>query len=107
MVVRRTGAKIDRFRYRGADSTDRAQASGPIQTDESTTVIPGRPKGPSPEPMFQRPVFMGSGLAAARRSGMTRVRGFKCQIPTISVALDLKFANAAATKPVRTSNPPH
>src|SRR5713226_6691975 len=31
-----------------------------------------RPKAASPEPIFQRPVFMGSGLAAVRRPGMTR-----------------------------------
>ncbi len=30
-----------------------------------------RPEAASPEPIFQRPVRMGSGLAAARRPGMT------------------------------------
>ena len=35
-------------------------------------VIPGRGRqAANPEPIFQRPVFMGSGLAAARRPGMT------------------------------------
>src|SRR5258707_12318397 len=29
------------------------------------------PRAAGPEPIFQRPVFMGSGLAAARRPGMT------------------------------------
>jgi hypothetical protein len=33
--------------------------------------IPGLPRGQSPESIFQRPVFMDSGLAAARRPGMT------------------------------------
>ena len=31
---------------------------------------------------------MGSGFAAARRSGMTRVTGFKCQIPTTSTTME-------------------
>ena len=34
-------------------------------------VIPGSPGGRGPEPIFQRPVFMGSGLAAVQRPGMT------------------------------------
>src|SRR5438874_304487 len=34
-------------------------------------VIPGCREAAGPEPIFQRPVFMGSGLAAARRPGMT------------------------------------
>ncbi len=36
-------------------------------------VIPGCRAAAGPEPIFQRPVFMGSGLAAARRPGMTRL----------------------------------
>src|SRR6266702_2598505 len=32
-----------------------------------------RPKAASPEPIFQRPEFMGSGLAAPRRPGMTGI----------------------------------
>src|SRR5712691_9796973 len=34
-------------------------------------VVPGCRIAAGPEPIFQRPVFMGSGLAAARRPGMT------------------------------------
>jgi hypothetical protein len=37
----------------------------------SLIVIPGRPAGPNPESIFQRPVFMDSGFAALRRPGMT------------------------------------
>src|SRR6266851_4472390 len=41
-----------------------------------------RPKAASPEPIFQRPVFMGSGLAAARRPGMTGIfLPFLCEAP--------------------------
>src|SRR5437016_12665840 len=34
-----------------------------------------RPEGPNPETIFQRPVFMGFGFAAARRPGMTKSWG--------------------------------
>ncbi len=34
-------------------------------------VIPGRRAAASPEPILQRPVFMGSGLAPLARPGMT------------------------------------
>jgi len=33
-------------------------------------VIPGPPEGRSPESIFQKPVFLDSGLAAAQRPGM-------------------------------------
>jgi len=33
-------------------------------------VIPGWPEGRNPESVFQRPVFMDSGFAAARRPGI-------------------------------------
>src|SRR5579863_2147335 len=39
------------------------------------TVIPGRPAGPNPESTFLRPVFIDPGLAAARRPGMTGLKG--------------------------------
>src|ERR1700676_1494281 len=37
-------------------------------------VIPGRPAAANPEPIFQRPVFMGSGSDPSGRPGMTRIR---------------------------------
>jgi hypothetical protein len=48
-----------------------------MESDKPTVVIPGRPEGPNPEPIFQRPVFLGSGLAAARRPGMTLERAHR------------------------------
>src|SRR5690242_18872996 len=43
----------------------------------STPSFRGAAQAASPEPIFQRPVFMGSGLAASRRRGMT-MWGGKC-----------------------------
>src|SRR5439155_965638 len=45
---------------------------------------PVRPEAGSPEPIFQRPVFMGSGLAAARRHGMTGYFAVFVQSPVIA-----------------------
>jgi hypothetical protein len=36
-----------------------------------SVVIPGRRAAANPEPIFQRPVFMGSGLSASPSPGMT------------------------------------
>jgi len=45
--------------------------------------MPGRVEDASPEPIFQRPVFMGSGLAAARRPGMTGRFAVSVQNPRV------------------------
>jgi hypothetical protein len=45
-----------------------------ISASYTHTVIPGRRAAANPEPMFQRPVFRGSGSAALRHPGMTSVR---------------------------------
>jgi len=43
----------------------------------SPGVIPGLGKAESPESIFQKLVFMDSGLAALRRPGMTRIDLFR------------------------------
>jgi hypothetical protein len=44
------------------------------RNDGAFLVIPGLGEAENPESIFQRPVFMDSGLAAARRPGMTSKR---------------------------------
>src|SRR5712691_153737 len=51
---------------------------GSAQKAAKYRVIPGCREAAGPEPIFQRPVFMGSGLAAGRRPGMT---SFLCKAP--------------------------
>ena len=41
-------------------------------TADQLSVIPGLGEAENPEPIFQRPVFLGSGFAATRRPGMTK-----------------------------------
>ncbi|MBV9427287.1 MAG: hypothetical protein JO084_06170 [Bradyrhizobiaceae bacterium] len=60
----------------------------------SIAVIPGRAEGASPESMntdqasSAGPVFMGSGLAASRRPGMTAARMITGSLPRLQINCD-------------------